>query len=56
MTIRNPVTPRETPEEEHARAKQNAIREAEERAAAKARELQEQSDRQQGLIPPKKEK
>ena len=37
-----------TPEEQHARAKEQAKREAEKRAAEKAREIQEDQDRQQG--------
>jgi hypothetical protein len=48
MPIRNPVPQQPTPEEQHAAAKEIAKREAEERSQAKAREMQEDQDRQQG--------
>lgn len=54
MPIRN-RSAQPTPEEQHAAAKELAIREAEERAAKKAREIQDDQDRQQGKLV-KKEK
>jgi hypothetical protein len=53
MPIKNFTHDRETPEEAHARAKENAKREAEQRTQVKAREMQEMMDKQ---APPKKEK